>query len=490
VLRADKSGIGLSGALALVAVTTGAWAAGVAVDTGPIATHVGRGCGTRDASRLQNLTYPSLSKLGHSVSVTGGTHIADDFTLSSETLVKSITFYVINYTGITTCAFDVARVQIWDGPPNAGGSIVFGDLVSNRLASCAFSNIYRDAEVFPGACDFPVMAVTATVNTTLPAGTYWADFQVGVNAIPETYVVPVTRLGQEGGCGTGCNALRYNGSSWGGLNDNSTQQDVKLVVNYDQQRTIQDGNAAYTWGPDPFDDTPGRRFVGLTTTPTQNQLNEAGWAYRWDEDPREYFLGAPDIESYGGSSATLTWNDVDSRGLFKAVENSQIVDTGLGGYVYHQMQITNLSMAQTLHLELFHYADIDAAGSLNDSADLTAWTPGRLLHVEDSGGTFLDYWADASATAFQAGTWNTAGDIGTLLADTNIDDFDGSGVPFGPADFTGGYQFELAVPPSTSKSVIVVLGANFSLQCDGHLGSLFCDGFEHLETALWSSTTP
>ncbi|MBK9375716.1 MAG: hypothetical protein IPN03_18850 [Holophagales bacterium] len=38
------------------------------------------------------------------------------------------------------------RVQIWNGPPNAGGTIVFGDLTTNRFASCALVNIYRDSE--------------------------------------------------------------------------------------------------------------------------------------------------------------------------------------------------------------------------------------------------------------------------------------------------------------------------------------------------------
>ena len=169
--------------------TRAAVTGGTAADTGQIATLPGRGCDGRDASRLQNVAFPSLNVLGHSTSITAGFRIADDFTLSGTTQVDSVTVYAWGGTSTPqTCGFDDMRVVIRSASPAGANSVVFGDLATNRLTACAFSNIYRDSEANPGDCSRPVMALTATIGTELAAGTYWLDFEIGESAVLETYV--------------------------------------------------------------------------------------------------------------------------------------------------------------------------------------------------------------------------------------------------------------------------------------------------------------
>ncbi len=117
----------------------------VLYDNGPLVTHPGGGFGGADASALQDASLGmTLYGFGHQISANN--RMADDFTVpaGSPWTIDTITFYAYQTGSTTTSTFNDVRVQIWDGPPMVGGSsIVFGDLVTNRLASSTFSNIYR-----------------------------------------------------------------------------------------------------------------------------------------------------------------------------------------------------------------------------------------------------------------------------------------------------------------------------------------------------------
>ena len=42
-----------------------------------------------------------------------------------------------------TSTINDLRVQIWNGAPNAGGTVIWGDLTTNRMTSTSWTNIYR-----------------------------------------------------------------------------------------------------------------------------------------------------------------------------------------------------------------------------------------------------------------------------------------------------------------------------------------------------------
>lgn len=206
-------------------------------DNGPLVTHPGGGAGGADASRVQNSTL-GMTSLGFTASTAGVFRIADDFVVPAPGWnVSTITFFGYQTGSTTTSTFNTARVQIWSGPPNAGGVVVFGDTTTNRFASTAFTNIYRDSETSVGNNQRPIMSVTATIGTTLPAGTYWVDFQLGGSLASGPFSPPTTVLGQLSGCSLPavCNGIQWNGSAWVALDDGLTgiqPQDVRFVVDY------------------------------------------------------------------------------------------------------------------------------------------------------------------------------------------------------------------------------------------------------------------
>jgi len=461
---------------------------GVVYDSGELATLVDRGCGGNDASRLQT---DSLGMGLYGVSASVPYRVAEDFTLTEETTINRFVFYALQASSGTTCTIDDVRFIVWDDSPAGFGAPIFGDLVTNKFESCEFSGVYRDSESSPGACDQPVMAVTATVNQTLPAGTYWVDFQLDGTLLSSVYAPLITVLGETSACPGGCNAIRYNSTFWEEIEDSGQPQGVKIVVAADAMRTIRDGNATFARRETPFDPSPSASLRGVGPIPTGNTLYETGWAYRVSGDASETFFAVPDSENYAGDTSTLLWLDVDSRGLFAATETSQIEDTGLGAVVRMEMELENLSPSSTLTLELFHATDIDAGGTfLSDEAEPTAWTPGRIVTARDPNGGTVDYWADAAASGYRLEPWNDAADVFYLLADGNVDNFTNTGAPFGPDDLTAGYQFHLEIPPLATRSVVVRIGANSPLPCGPATFGLYCDGLEFGGPDIWSQVEP
>ena len=54
-----------------------------------------------------------------------------------------------------------------------------------------------------------------------------------------------------------------------------------------------------------------------------------------------------------------------------------------------------------------------------------------------------------------------ATDIGAVLADALVTNFDNTGLPFGPGDFTGGFQwFTVTIPASGSQTYTFSVAVN------------------------------
>jgi hypothetical protein len=210
-----------------------AWRAPQAVlyDNGPLVTHPGGGAGGADASALQ--TALLLSTYGFGNQASAGNRVADDFTVTgSGWLINTITFFGYQTGSTTTSTFTSLNLRIWDGPPNQGGSmVVFGDTTTNRLASSTWSNSYRVLDTNLLDSTRPIMANVATVNTFLPAGTYWVDWQAAGSLASGPWAPPVSILGQTGK--PGANALQYTSAGWAALIDTGTAlapQDLPFIV--------------------------------------------------------------------------------------------------------------------------------------------------------------------------------------------------------------------------------------------------------------------
>lgn len=259
------------------------------------------------------------------------------------------------------------------------------------------------------------------------------------------------------------------------------------------QGTITDPPATFVRGVSPWDTTPVADFTGVSATLSQDHLFETGWWFRVVGDAQETAFPVPDTQDYTGGSSTIQWNDVAGRGLFAAAEGTSVYDTTsifgyASGYVATLMSITNLSSQNPLDIEIFHLADLDLAGPGSDSAVWRQYTPNSMIELTDPSGNVAYYVSPHPWTGFLVRPFG-ANDVATVLSDTSVTDFDNSGLPFGPGDFTGGWQYSLSIPPAGTDFVGTYLMVNSNAYCF-HPDGVHCDGFESEDLFFWSAAQP
>lgn len=207
------------------------WPEVVLYDNGPLVSHPGGGAGGADASAVQTALGMSLYGFGHQFLT--GNRMADDFTVTDAAgwQIDTITFFAYQTGSTTTSTITGAYVQIWNGAPNAGGTVVWGDLTTNRLASTTWSNIYRVLDTTLTDSTRPIMANVATIGTTLAPGTYWVDWMLNGSLSSGPWAPPITILTQT----TTGNALQYTTSSgaWANAIDTGSggQQGMPFIIN-------------------------------------------------------------------------------------------------------------------------------------------------------------------------------------------------------------------------------------------------------------------
>jgi hypothetical protein len=257
------------------------------------------------------------------------------------------------------------------------------------------------------------------------------------------------------------------------------------------QGTISAAPVNFVRGTTPWDTSPTADFNGVSATLTQDHLFETGWWFRVAGDTQETVFPVPDSQSYVGAASQHTWNDVGARGLFSATEAAQVFNTqsvyGVpSGYVFMTMQITNLSGSNQLDLELFHFIDLDLAGAGSDSAALVELTPLTIMALTDPSGNTAQYLSTPDFTGYLVRPFG-ATDVAAVLSDTSVTNFDNTGLPFGPGDFTAGFQHSLSIAPGASTGVLVIFMVNATGFCNNLLG-LYCDGFESSDLFFWSAS--
>ena len=203
----------------------------VLYDNGPLVTNPGAGAGGLDASALQ--TGLGLTIYGFGAQQLNANRIADDFTVPAGGWnIGTVTLYSYQ-TGAASPTITGVNVQIWNGVPGAAGSsVVFGDTTTNRLSPAnpvIMSNIMRPLDTNLLETGRQLQVVTADIGTTLPAGTYWLDWQFNGTLASGPWQPPVTLLGQTGK--PGANALQSLAGVWGALVDGASPQDAPFIIN-------------------------------------------------------------------------------------------------------------------------------------------------------------------------------------------------------------------------------------------------------------------
>ena len=156
--------------------------------------------------------------------------IADDFTLNSSAVVSKIDFFAYA-TGstITSEPFTGCYVRIYDTQPVDSTAVpVWTSGTVSCMESQVWSGIYRTTASAVTNTDRPIMRITANINASLAAGTYWVAVCFTASSTP--WMAPRSIVSE---LSTG-NAIQYNTNTglWNALTDNTSleQMGIPFVV--------------------------------------------------------------------------------------------------------------------------------------------------------------------------------------------------------------------------------------------------------------------
>ncbi len=167
---------------------------------GPIFNSVGTGPSGTDESWCFDVSL-LMGNFGYGASSTSFYRVADDFTVPVGVTwnIDSLYFYCYQ-TGASTGVSSITAVNIRVLNDNAGApgsTVVWGDTTTNRLGRSVWTNGYRTLESTTGtAITRPIFKnVCGTPSLSLPAGTYWLDWQYTGQLASGPWANPITITG-------------------------------------------------------------------------------------------------------------------------------------------------------------------------------------------------------------------------------------------------------------------------------------------------------
>lgn len=183
-----------------------------------------------------------------------------------------------------------------------------------------------------------------------------------------------------------------------------------------------------------------------------NHNFEAWWWYRVAGETRESAFnsgqGTGETSSFSGNAGSMT----QFYPGFRADMQWEVFSTGAGsGYMQTTLTITNTG-TDTLNISLFNYADIDLNNTAgNDQASLLA---NNDIFITDSTGPYEATYSGVGSDGYAAQPFAA---LRSRLTNGLIDNLGNTGLPFGPGDFTGGFQWDVAIDPFFSRSVVATI---------------------------------
>lgn len=228
------------------------------------------------------------------------------------------------------------------------------------------------------------------------------------------------------------------------------------------------GNVVFERTSYPTSTTSTAGFANLRGggTTGADHLYQSRWYYRVAGDPGQAVYNnsatsglQPQIISGKGDTAILNWRNTDGRG-FDSQLRQRVYSTGQNDGVLSECMTIRNPSTTPLVIDLYHYVDYDVAGSGGDSANFVG-TPAQMEVTDPTTADKMYYLGCRSTNYEVTGFATLRGSLGGAAYNmTN------TGIPFGPGDFTGGYQWaSMTVAPNGELSVYVAHGFNRQLPC-------------------------
>jgi len=241
-----------------------------------------------------------------------------------------------------------------------------------------------------------------------------------------------------------------------------------------QSGSISDGNATFEFNGSAFTHGSADFSDGDVDGGSDNVFQNWWWYRITGENMETPFpslvdgLG-PDSENYAGDTATLDWNS--SIPLFDATLSINIGDFGAGtpgAGVTETMVITNTSTL-SYELNVFNYLDANVGGTAGgDSASLLPASAMAVFDDTDDAGLLF---FGPGATTYRVEPF---ADLRDALLDGVADDFSDTGLPFGPGDFTGAYQWTMPLSPGETITLTEIISIQVPEPASLMLVSLAC----------------
>ena len=216
------------------------------------------------------------------------------------------------------------------------------------------------------------------------------------------------------------------------------------------QGTITDGDVSWTYSTG---DGGGDFVVG-----GMDHLFETWWFYRVQGETSETAFPAPFSESYVGNVATIEWVQLGETGNLFATLVVTLTDDGNGAATVTYDLTARHVIPQaaedggqgSFNFDLFHYTDFDLSDS---SSDDSATLVNANTEMEVSDATATAQYEGVGASAYQVTAFAT---LRTALNDGAVTNLSNTGLPFGPGDFTGGYQWPISLPIQGQTTITAV----------------------------------
>jgi hypothetical protein len=208
-------------------------------------------------------------------------------------------------------------------------------------------------------------------------------------------------------------------------------------------------------------------YKSLSGTGAPDHLFQNWWWYRTDTDTREYALS--NLTAFNQPQANTVSLTYEESGLTFEITYT-LTDAGDNqAVVVAQLTITN-NTSTPITLNLFNYSDFDMDSSAgSDQAELVR--PGYMRVWETNTAHIV---AAETPLAWQIGAFPSVRD---LLTDTDTDDLNNSGSPFGPGDFTGAFQWQFTLMDGESRITALALTINVEPpSCQPHNGDVDNNG--------------
>ncbi len=200
---------------------------------------------------------------------------------------------------------------------------------------------------------------------------------------------------------------------------------------------------------------------------TPDSAFQAWWWFRGPGDTREFTFanGTSGSLSVSGTMVGDNTGNLDTGGYDFTVTNSSYSFTstqrwqifnpsgtpGTDVQVLASNTITNTG-GSAATFSLFYYMDFDVGASTSNSASMVG---PNTMSISGASGNVVE-WAGVGADAYQVQTYST---LRTSLSDTSVTNLNNTGLPFGPGDFTGAFQWDLTLDAGAS----ITLYSGFTL---------------------------